>query len=91
MLWANADESFGVADIGLVKHVLSLLDDLCGHAVMKHIRCHQRDSAVMVFVVVPGKKPLTKGACVLDGTESLGELGPVFESLELALRVWVVV
>jgi hypothetical protein len=45
----------------------------------------------MVFVVVPGKKPLTKGACVLDGTESLGELGPVFESLELALRVWVVV
>src|ERR1019366_1102986 len=45
----------------------------------------------MVVVVVPGKEALTKGPCVLDGAESVGELGPVLESLELALRVWVVV
>src|ERR1035438_10209984 len=58
---------------------------------MEHIRCQQRDSTVMVLVVVPGKEALTKGTCVLDGAESVGELGPVLESLELALRVWVVV
>ena len=45
----------------------------------------------MVFVVVPGEEALAKGTCILDGSESVGELGPVFESFELTLRVWVVV
>ena len=84
-------EAFRVTNIGLVEHVLSLLDDLCGHAVMEHIRCQQRDSAVMVFVVVPGKKALAKGTRIFDRPESVGELGPILESFELALRVWVVI
>jgi hypothetical protein len=85
MLWAGADESLRVTKIGVVEHVLSLLDDLCGHAVMEHIRSQQRDSAVVVFVVIPREKALTKSTCVLDGAESVGELGPVLESFELAL------
>ena len=48
---------------------------------MEHIRCQQRDSTVMVLVVVPGKETLTKGTCVLDGAESVGELGPVPDML----------
>ena len=58
---------------------------------MEHIRRQQRDSAVMVVVVVPGEEALAEGACVLDGAESIRELGSVFESLELAFRIWVVV
>jgi hypothetical protein len=58
---------------------------------MEHIRCQQRYSAVMVFVVVPGEKALAKGTRIFDGSESVGELGPVLESFELALRVRVVV
>ena len=56
---------------------------------MEHIRRQQRDSAVMVVVVVPGEEALTKGTCILDGAESVGELGPIFEGLELALRIWI--
>src|SRR5271168_4116283 len=91
MLGARADEALGVAGIGLVEHLLSLLDDLFGPAVMQHIGCQKCDSAVMVLVVVPGEKALAKGACILDRAEALRELGPVLEGLELALRVWVVV
>ncbi len=58
---------------------------------MQHIRGQQRDSAVMVLVVVPGKELLTKGPCIFDGAESVWELGPIFESLEVALRVRIVV
>ena len=58
---------------------------------MQHIRCQQGDSTVMVVMVIPGEEALAKGACVLDGTETVGEFGPVLEGFELALRVWVVV
>ena len=85
MLGPGMGESFRIARIGLVEHLLSLLDDLLSPAVMEHFRSQQRDSAVMVFVVIPREKALTKGACVLDGTESVGEFGPILESFELAL------
>ena len=62
MYWAGVGEAFGVANIGLVEHLLSLLDDLNGHAVVQHFRSQQGDTAVMVFVVVPGKKALAKGS-----------------------------
>src|SRR5664279_5047877 len=40
---------------------------------MQHVRRQQSDSAVMVFVVVPGEEALAKGTCILDGSESVGE------------------
>src|ERR1039457_6900990 len=89
--WPCVGESFRVAIVGLVEHALSPLDDLRGHAVMEHIGCQQRDSAVMVFVVIPREKALAKAPRVFDGPESVGELGPVLESFELALRVRVIV
>jgi hypothetical protein len=75
MLGARADEAFRVAGIGLVEHILSLLDDPFSCAVMQHIGCQQCDSAVMVLVVVPREKALAKGACILDGAEALREPG----------------
>jgi len=45
----------------------------------------------MMFVVIPGEELLAKGTRVLDGAEALGELGPVLEGLELALRVRIVI
>jgi len=62
MIRTGADESFRVADIGLVEHVLSLLNDLWCHSVMHHIRCQQLDSTVMVVVVVPGKETLVNAS-----------------------------
>src|SRR4051812_35926317 len=56
VLWVGANESFRVADIGLVERVLSLLDDLCGRTVMEHLRRQQRDSVVMVFAVISREK-----------------------------------
>jgi len=91
VFWPGVGEAFRVAGIGLVEHVLPLLDDLPGHAVMQRVRRQQRDSAVMVLVVVSGEKALAKGACVLDGAEAFRKPGPVFEGLERALRVRVAV
>jgi len=52
---------------------------------MQRFRGQQGNTAVMVVVVVPGKEALTKGACVFDGAETIGELGAVLESFKLAL------
>src|ERR1035441_7098614 len=82
----DATAMFTVAELsnGLVSFVVVV-------AVMEHIGCQQRDSAVMVFVVIPREKALAKAPRVFDGPESVGELGPVLESFELALRVRVIV
>jgi hypothetical protein len=70
MLGAGADEALGVSGIGLVEHFLSLLDELFGPAVVQYIGCQQGDSAVMALVVVPRKKALAKGSCILEGLSS---------------------
>ena len=44
-----------------------------------------------MFVVVPVEEGFAVGAGVFDGAEPVGELGAVFESLELGLGVGVVV
>ena len=81
----------GQGDLKWVSLMMWAGGDLWCHAVMEHVRRQQSDSAVMVFVVVPREEALTKNARILDGSESIWELGPVFESFELALRVRVVI
>jgi hypothetical protein len=46
---------------------------------------------VAVFVVVGGEEPLAEGACIGEGAEPVGEVGHIFEGLELGLRVRVVI
>ena len=45
------------------------------------------DAGVAMFVVVPVEEGVAVGAGVFDGAEAAGELGSVFESLELGLGV----
>src|ERR1039457_4518390 len=52
---------------------------------------HQADSAVAVFVVVPGEELLAVSAGVLDRAEAIGKVGSVLESFELRLGVRTVI
>src|SRR5664280_3832818 len=45
----------------------------------------------MVLAVIPAKKVLTEGACVLDRAETIGKLRPVLEGFELTFRVGIVI
>jgi hypothetical protein len=91
MLWSGVSEPFGVASLGRVQSQLSLLDDLCGPAIMQHFGSEQGDPAVVVLLVVPRGKCLAVCARVLDGAVALSKIAHALESFELALRVRVVV
>ena len=41
--------------------------------------------------VVPAEELLTVNTCVFDGAEAIREVGPVFQGLELGLRVRIVI
>src|SRR5271165_3401358 len=45
----------------------------------------------MVLAVVPAKKVLTEGACVLDRAETIGKLRSVLEGFELTFRAGIVI
>src|SRR6266702_4474480 len=60
-------------------------------AVMHGRRREQRETRVVMLVVVPVEEPDAEGARVLDAAEPVRELGPVLQRLELRLRVRVVV
>lgn len=45
----------------------------------------------MVLAVVPAKKVLAEGACVLDGPKTIRKLRSVFKGLELTLGVRIVI
>jgi hypothetical protein len=51
---------------------------------MERIRRQQRDSAVMVVMVVAGKEALAKSGCILDG----GERGSLRAECPLAQMLW---
>jgi len=46
---------------------------------------------MVVLGIVPGEECLAEGPGVLDGTEPLGEIGPVFHGLELRFGIRIVV
>ena len=66
MFGASLGEAFGIASKGYVENLLSLFDDLPGHAVVQYLRCQKCDSVVMMFVVVPGKEFLPKSRRIHD-------------------------
>ena len=45
----------------------------------------------MVLAVVPAKELLTERARILNASETFRKLGPVFEGLELTLRVRIII
>ncbi len=55
-----------MAGEGVVEHLLALLDDLAGQAVMQHLRGQQGDAAVVMLAVVPGEELPAEGARIFD-------------------------
>ena len=62
-----------------------------GQPVVDHMRCHQSDPRMMMFVVVPTKEGVTKRTGVLDRSEAIRKLWPVFKRFELAFGIRIVV
>ena len=57
-----------------------------------HVEWRQEaEPRVPVLLVVPVEEHLAVRSRMLDGTESLGEIGPVLQRLELRLGIWIVV
>jgi len=87
----RSDEAFGIPLESLTENNLALGDDFIGAAIMEHFGCEQADAGVMVLDVVPGEEDLAEGAGVLDGSETIGKLGPVLQGFELAFREGIVI
>jgi hypothetical protein len=71
---------------GGVQGIDTLLEQGLSLAVVDGSRRHVADARMAMAVVVPGEELLAVGARILDATESLREVGPVLESLELRLE-----
>ena len=77
--------------VGGIEYQLTLLENLLGLAVMDHGRSKQADARVPMLIVVPREEKLRMEAAVLDATEAVWEIGPVFHSAELTFRIRVVI
>jgi hypothetical protein len=80
-----------VGGVGGVQHRASREGDLRRPAVVDIGRGQQPDPAVTVLEVVPAEEPLAERSGVLDRAEPVREGRVVFEGLELALAVGIVV
>ena len=65
--------------------------DVVSLAVVDLVRGHQAEAGMMVVLVVPSEEVTAEVLGVLDAAEALGELGLVFQGLEVGLRERVVV
>ena len=74
-----------------IEHNLPALDHGSSVAVMNHGGREKFDPGVAVLVVIPGEKPLTKGAAILDAAKPVREVGPVLQRAEVAFRIGVVI
>jgi hypothetical protein len=52
---------------------------------VEHLGSEEVDAAVVMLLVVPGKEGPTEVPGLLDGGESVGEVGPILECFELGL------
>ena len=85
------DKAVRVPFVSLAEYGLALADDLVGTAIVQHLGGEEPNARVMVLGVVPRKEDLTEAAGVLEGAKALGEVGSVFQGLELAFRERVVI
>jgi hypothetical protein len=67
---------------GLIQHCLASNVDLLGATFVDAGRRHHPDAAVAVLVVVPVEVAAAETPRILDGTESFGKAGAVFQRLE---------
>jgi hypothetical protein len=80
-----------VGVVGGGEHDAALGADCGGGAVVDVGGGVQAQAAVPMLVVIPGEKDLAVSPGGLDGGEATGEVGPVFQCLELGFAKRVVV
>ena len=80
-----SDEPLGVTGVGGCEYRGSRCDGLLGLAGMHDCGCHEPDSPVAVLLVVPVEEPAAEVEAVVIAGESVWEVRPVLEGLELAL------
>jgi hypothetical protein len=85
-----ADEAFWVGVVGGGQHAGPAGLHDCGAAVVNVGGGVQAEPAVTMLIVVPGEEVLAVRSCCFDRVEAAGEAGPVFQGLELRLRVRIV-
>ena len=69
--------------VGGIEYELTLLEDVIGLTIVDHGRGEQSDAGMPMLLVVPGEEKLRMDAAVLDRSEAVGEIGPVFHRAEL--------
>ena len=90
--WASpAVKALGMRGVSGGEDASSRSDALIGEAMVDVVRGQEADAAVSMLAVVPVEKGAAMGSTVLRGAEALGEVGPVFERLELRLGERIVV
>ena len=67
------------------------MGDFIGQSVMYLLGRHQRDTAMMMLLVIPKEKVLAESPAILNGPKPLRELRAVLERPELGFRVRVVI
>ena len=86
-----ADEAFGVGVVGGGEHDAALGTDLGSGAVVNVDGSVQAQAAVSMLIVIPREKELAVSPGGLDRVEVAGEVGAVFQRLELGLAKGIVV
>ena len=89
--WLDIDEAVWIGVEGDLEGAKTLGVDFVDASVVDLVWGHQADSKVVVFAVVPIEEAAAEGLGVLDGAESVGELGLVFTGFEEAFREGIVV
>jgi hypothetical protein len=86
-----ADEALRMSAVGGIENGAPPLNGLRCQTVMYHSRREKSQSGMAVLVVIPGEELLGEGTSILQRPEAFRETGPVFQSPEVAFRIWVVV
>ena len=73
--------------VGGVEYAGTLVADCLCEAVVDVGSGMQAEPAVAMFIVVPSEEDLAVSSGVFDRAEPAGEVGPVFQRLELGLAV----
>ena len=90
-LRSTVDEALRMPSVGVIKDVLPRCLEFISQTMVDGVGGEQPEAAVTVFGVVPGEEVSKVGLCVLKAAEATRVRRRVFDGLEVALRIRVVV
>ena len=89
--WQAENESFWMGGVSGFQCSSSTGDNVGVVSVVDRCWSEHAEAGVVMVVVVPGEELCTVGQGFVVGCKSIGEIGLVFEGLELAFRKRIVV